>query len=193
MEGELVKTQLQNSMLFELSIVAAEDLLEGCGIEWSRCLREAVRRQRDYFDAQIPTEINAHARNCVLQTAENLRAILDEALTDLESLEARPTIPGFGWISSGTGDFATNSTIIEVKCHAKNFSTADYRQLLLYWFLKYVKSMESGQICWSHGVLVNPRLGTYSLFRFDTVLPMISGPRQRIDLVQSFNACVLTE
>ncbi|TFH84899.1 hypothetical protein EQG41_20110 [Billgrantia azerbaijanica] len=172
----LDQSDLQRAMLFELSISAAEQLLDDAGaINWAQCLQEAGEKQRRYFDAQVPTSLGANDMAVAEQVAQNLIAGLSEiAQKDQQPVEPAPHIPGFRWISSGAGDFATDQTIIEVKCSSKPFSTADYRQIVIYWLLKQIQAVENGLSYWRVGVLLNPRSGRLVEFSFDELINLIA-------------------
>lgn len=172
----LDESDLQRAMLFELAVSAAEQLLNTPGaINWEQCLRDAGEKQRRYFDAEVPTTLGARDKAVAEQVAHNLLAGLSEiAQKDQQSVRQAPQIPGFRWISSGSGDFATDRTVIEVKCSSKPFSTADYRQIVIYWLLKQIRAVENGLSYWQVGVLVNPRSGRLVEFPFDELINLIA-------------------
>ena len=105
-------------------------------------------------------------------------------------LRTEPRIPGYRWISSGVGDFATRTSIIEVKCSSKRFSSADYRQVVTYWLLSYVEGLEKDRPCWSTGILLNPRLNLVVEFEIGDLIPVISAGRSLIEIVETFGAVV---
>lgn len=190
----LDESDLQRAMLFELAIAAAEQLLNGPGtINWKQCLQEAGNKQRKYFDAEVPTSLGNSDKVVAQQVAHNLIAGLSEiAQKDQQSVRSTPKIPGFRWISSGTGDFATDRTIIEVKCSSKPFSTADYRQIVIYWLLKQIHAVENGLTYWRTGVLVNPRSGRLVEFSFDELINLIAPNHAAGAVLDAFRS-IITE
>ena len=104
----------------------------------------------------------------------------------------RPRIPGFEWISSGNGDFSIGHTLIEVKCAAKRFSSADYRQVAIYWLLSYAAAIEGRGEEWKHFVLLNPRNGEKVSMSYESFLAVISSGRTKVDILQLFQSLVGT-
>lgn len=178
---------LQHAMLFELGFAVGETLLSGTAVNWDNCVARAVERQRRYFDAQIPDIIPTHDRKVAEHVGENLAAMLWEvSKAKGDDIVTAPAVPGFQWIASGRGDFAIDKTLIEVKCTAKNFSAADYRQLTMYWLLSYAAAIEGNGHEWSEGILLNPRSGRYVVFRFDEFLRIVSSGDTKVDIVSRF-------
>lgn len=188
----LARSTLQRAMLFELGCVVGEQLLEaGVGIDWPSCFAEAVRRQRLYFDAKLPTQLTAEDQILTETVGKNLANALRQM--ECESgfpIGVRPQIPGLEWIASGYGDFAIGSALVEVKCTAKRFSSADYRQVAIYWLLSYAASIEGRGYEWRHLVLFNARSGEKVSIKFDTFLSIISGGQTKVDLLQLFKTLV---
>ena len=193
---ELIKqSSLQRSMLFEIAVVITEGLLQGCcEVDWGRCIERAVERQRRYYDAKFPAQLTDIDRKIAEIVANNLHAMLNNLLRsskkDPAELLMTPRIPGYRWIANGEGDFSIGSMIIEVKCTNKLFSSADYRQIILYWLLSYISSIEKGTPEWIHGTLVNPRLNHIVTFTFVDIVKLISGNRSMIELVEVFSALI---
>ncbi len=102
----------------------------------------------------------------------------------------RPHIPGLEWISSGNGDFALGTTLVEVKCTAKRFSSADYRQVAIYWLLSFAAAVEGHGEEWRNFILLNPRSGEIVKMTFDTFLSIISSGRTKVDILQLFLSLV---
>jgi hypothetical protein len=177
-------------MLFELAIVLGEALLLGeTPVNWETCLDKARSRQQRYFDAQEPKELKPADRKVALLVANNLYAMLTTISASQDSvILAQPRIPGYRWIASGAGDFATNNSIIEVKCSGKRFSTADYRQIVIYWLLAYIKGLESNLTTWATGILLNPRLCFAVRFDFGDLIQVIAARRSPVEIVESFGA-----
>lgn len=182
---------LQRAMLFEIAVAAAEQLVERKGsIDWDFCLKVAAKRQREYFDARVPEALSDADRTASLQVAQNLVVMLQEFQRECEGedLVRAPVISGYQWISSGAGDFSIGTTLIEVKCTNKHFSSSDYRQMLMYWLLSYCAALESGNQEWSIGILANPRLNVFVKFSFDELVDIAGGGKSKVDLVELFAA-----
>ncbi len=99
-------------------------------------------------------------------------------------LEHAPLIPGLGWIASGNGDFAIGSTLIEVKHIERNFGAGDFRQVLMYWLLRYARTIESDAAIWSDVLLLNPRRNAALLINFDQLLQAASASSNRVELLE---------
>ena len=102
------------------------------------------------------------------------------------SVVAEPPIPGFGWISNSVGDYACGNCIVEVKCSGRSFSSADYRQVTIYWLLSYMQSLESEGGHWQNLVLLNPRMNAMVSVEYQDLLALISGGQSTIEIVQAF-------
>lgn len=191
--GTMERSGLQRAMLFELAIAVAEDRLlrPGADVDWDRCLARAASKQRKFFDAEIPSSINTVDRQIAEQVAFNLLAGIKE-ISDYEGqpVVVAPQVPGFRWIATGEGDFATEGTIIEVKCSSKRFSTADYRQIVIYWLLKHIYSREFGGPSWQNGVLINPRLCILIEFPFNDLVELIALEKSISSMVDMFCSIV---
>lgn len=182
---------LQKAMLFEVAVAAAEQLVERSeSIDWNLCLKVAATRQREYFDAKIPRALSEVDKNASLRVAQNLVVMLDEFQRQCagEDLVRSPVIPGFRWIASGAGDFSVRTTLIEIKCTNKHFSSSDYRQMLMYWLLSYCAAVENGSREWSIGILANPRLNMFVKFSFDDLVDIAGGGKSKVELVELFAA-----
>lgn len=188
----LVQSTLQRAMLFELGCVVGERLLErGLGIDWSGCFAEAVRRQRSYFDAKLPNQLTADDQILAETVGMNLANALGQMKREIgHPIGIRPRIPGLEWIASGYGDFALSSALVEVKCTSKRFSSADYRQVAIYWLLSYAASIEGRGDEWRDLVLFNPRSGEKVSMKFDAFLSIIGGGQTKVDLLQLFKTLV---
>ena len=194
-EEVIASSSLQHAMLFELSVAAAEQLLRGAQqINWDASLALAISRQRRYFDAQLPDVLTEQDTHVAALVAANLVLILREIeAAKGGSLVHEPLIPGYQWIASGKGDFATGDCILEVKCTARRFSTSDYRQIVMYWLLSYASSIQTVSQEWGSAVLVNPRLNYVTEFSFEEILAVISGGRSKVDLVDQLSALIAKE
>lgn len=187
------KSKIQRSMLFEICFVAGERLLAGNEINLDVCLEVAVARQRRFFDARLPKEIGPVDREIVEIVGSNM-ALMISTFAKERGCPATPAphISGFQWVSSGLGDFAISDTLLEVKCSNKNFSSSDYRQIVMYWLLSFAASLERGAREWTEGILMNPRSGEFVRFDFDRLLGLISSGRSKVEILQIFASVVGT-
>jgi hypothetical protein len=185
-------SHLQRAMLFEIAVAAAEQLISGNKeVDWDLCLSVAILRQRRHFDAQAPDALLPADRIAALTVAENLASMLRRHAAGSEgSLARSPEIPGYQWISSSVGDFSVGTRLIEVKCTNKHFSSADYRQTIIYWLLSYAQSVEVGSPEWSEVVLMNPRLNLIVALPFNEIITVGSGGKSKVDLLELFTAMV---
>ncbi|QDL91083.1 hypothetical protein FDP22_04350 [Paroceanicella profunda] len=194
LSDELVdESQLHKAMLFELSMARAERLLQDDDApSWDDVLRVAVERQRQHFDAKIPDEIVQHDKELATHAASNLVAMLRSAQEQHPdvTLSIAPPIPGLGWIASGTGDFELGTILIEVKHTDRNFMARDFRQVLMYWLLKYSATIERGEDIWTDCLFLNPRRNSGLLFNFDKVLHSASASSNRVELLELLRSVV---
>lgn len=152
----------------------------------------AVARQRRHFDARIPDALTEDDKSVALSVATNLRLMLREigSRDPREAIVRSPVIPGYEWIASGVGDFSIGSTLIEVKCTGKHFSSSDYRQILMYWILSYAAALESGGREFTEGVLVNPRLNRMVRLSFRELPTLLGAGRSKVELLEVFGSLV---
>lgn len=183
---------LQRAMLFELAVVAAERLLGGRdAVDWNACLEIAVTRQSRHFDARLPSGLTDADRIAAGTVANNLVAMVGETQRKIgEPLVSSPIIPGYQWVASGVGDFAVGSWLLEVKCSQKHFSSADYRQVIMYWLLGYASAVESGAVEWTNCVLLNPRLNLIFSSPFDDIIRVIGAGRSKVEILELFTSLV---
>lgn len=188
----LEHSTIQRSMLFELACVVGEQFLQGAQqVDWDRCTVEALERQRGYFDAQLPVELSSADRVLAEIVGANLaNALCEMAGSASAPVTIRPRIPGIEWVASGSGDFSIGPTLIEVKCTSKRFSSADYRQIAIYWLLSFAASIEGRGAEWKNLMLFNPRSGEKVLMRSDALLLVISGGRTKVDVLQLFQSLI---
>lgn len=190
----LVKaSDLDRSMLFEIAFARGEELLKGIDeADWNTCLNIAVKRQQRHFDAKIPDELTPADKVVADWVAKNMTKMLNY----IHSTETRfplvhsPIIPGYQWISSGVGDFSLGKKLIEVKCTNKHFSSADYRQIVMYWLLSYASSVEKQTDEWTNGIFINPRLNYYLNIPFNEIVSVIGAGRSKIELLELFASIV---
>ena len=187
------ESQLHKAMLFELAVVLAERLLQGDDApDWSDVLQVAVERQRQHFDAKIPGKLVQHDKDLSSHAANNLVAMLQsirEQHPDAELLIS-PSIPGLGWVASGFGDFSLGKILIEVKHTDRNFMARDFRQVLMYWLLKYSAAIERGEDVWTECLFLNPRRNSGLLFNFDKILHSASASSNRVELLELLRSVV---
>lgn len=188
----LQRSELQRAMLFELGCTVGEWLLgKAIEINWPHCFAETLRRQRVYFDAKLPDQLAAGDQ----LLAETVGRNLANAMTKMSRLTGqpiviRPRISGLEWIANGYGDFSIGGTLIEVKCTVKRFSSADYRQVAIYWLLSFAASIEGHGDEWQKFVLLNPRSGDMVSMKFDDFLSVISSGRTKVEILQQFQSLV---
>lgn len=191
---ELVdESQLNKAMLFELAVARAECLLGGYEEQnWDDCLRVAAERQSRHHDGKVPNELKQCDIDVADHAAKNLVAMLKsvQAQNPDAPLEKSPVIPGLGWIASGVGDFSIGSILIEVKHTDRNFVSGDFRQVLMYWLLKYAASIEDNNEAWSDVLLLNPRRNSALLVRFDYLLRSASASYNRVELFELLRSIV---
>ncbi|WP_259239493.1 hypothetical protein [Bradyrhizobium elkanii] len=186
-EDRVEASRLQKSMLFELAVVRAESLLaDERDHNWERLIHIAVERQRRHFDARIPDRLSDDDIALADWAAQNLLAMLRSvrAQYPAHSLSCSPSIPGLGWISSGVGDFSLGPLLIEVKHTDRNFISGDFRQVLIYWLLKYAASLERDEDVWTDCLLLNPRRNSALFVNFDFLLLSASSGSNRIEVLE---------
>ena len=192
--GEMIeKSQLAKAMMFELSMARAESELRGGAMaSWAECLEIASKRQRRHFDARIPEKLEPSDILVAEYAARNVVTMLNSIQAQHRSamLEHSPLIPGLGWVASGNGDFAIGSTLIEVKHTERNFGASDFRQVLMYWLLRYAQSVETNSAIWSDFLLLNPRRNVALQVNFDHLLRSASASSNRIELVELLRSSI---
>lgn len=191
---ELIQSAtLGKAMLFELGYAVGEVLLIEGDIDWDQCIQIALARQRRHFDAKLPDRVESVDKAASLHVGENLAYMMRALAAEIDGpIVSSPMIPGFQWVASGHGDFSINSTLIEVKCSNKNFSAADYRQVVMYWLLSFSAALEGVEAEWTDGILLNPRAGKLVRFKFDELLHVISAGRSKVEILQLFQSMVGT-
>ena len=192
-DDDVEASKLQRAMLFELSVARAEQILGGREPpDWDDCLRVAVDRQRLHYDARLPDSLEADDTRLAGWAAENLVKMLRSVRNQnpMDELDVAPRIPGFGWISSGVGDFSLGRLLIEVKHTARNFVASDFRQILMYWMLKYAAALEKDEDVWTHCMLINPRRNSGIIAKFDYLLGAASGGASRVEIYELMRSLV---
>lgn len=192
-EAMIEQSQLQKAMLFELASVRAELMLGGNQApSWDECLSSAVARQRRHFDARIPASLTSLDIAVAERASANLVSMLYELQTHApnSNIEIAPRIPGLGWIAPGNGDFSLGVHLIEVKHTNRNFVAGDFRQVLMYWLLKYAASVETNETVWSEVILLNPRRNCSLKVNFDYLLKTASANLNRVELSELLRSVV---
>lgn len=195
-EDMIEQTHLQKAMLFELSVARAEGMLRGDEVaDWGEYLRSASQRQRQHYDARIPEAVSKGDIAIAEHAAGNLVSMLNSVQAQRVgvALEQSPVIPGLGWVASGNGDFALGSTLIEVKHTERNFGSGDFRQVMMYWLLKYARSIETDGDVWSEILFLNPRRNAALLLNYDHLLQSASGSLNRVELIELLRSAVSQE
>ncbi|MGN7929377.1 hypothetical protein [Sphingopyxis sp. 22461] len=189
----VVSSALQPSMLFELSVVRAEAILSGNeNPDWPTYLDVAVKRQSRHFDAKIPSALYENDVEIAELAARNLVTMLRgiERQNQPHQLSSNPFVPGLGWIASGVGDFALGNILIEVKHTDRNFIAGDFRQVLIYWILKYVSYLERDDEVWTDFILINPRRNSALSLNFDYLIKAASPNLSRLEIYEQFRSIV---
>lgn len=188
----LEQSRLQKAMIFELAVARAELILSGqAEPEWAECLDIALERQSRHYDAQKPDGIEESDKKVAEHAARNLVLMLGRTseMHDFPIVRS-PVIPGMGWIASGTGDFAIGKVLVEVKHTDRNFIAGDFRQVLMYWLLKYASAIESDEEVWTECLLLNPRRNVGLAINFDKLLHSASSNSNRIELCEALRSIV---
>lgn len=191
-ESLILKMSANAAMLFEVAYARAEQMLDSATENWNICLNLALERQSKYFDADLPDSLTEIDVLIASKTANNLVKSIEFFQNRNKNVKViqSPAIPGFQWIAQGHGDFAVGNNLIEVKCSSRNFSSSDYRQLLIYWLLSLSSSIEGGCDEWESGILLNPRLNKYIEIKFDDLVKVAGAGRTKIELLELFSSLV---
>lgn len=191
-------SRLQKAMLFEIAFSYAESKLQDYSFPgWGELLTRATQKQKFYYDAQIPQSIEEVDKSIIEIVSDNLiKALLHYAHknnANIGDIVINPKIPGFNWIASGAGDFSLGTSLIEIKCSGKNFSSADYRQVLMYWILSYLNSVDRDGEEWKVCVMINPRLNKFLDITFNELIELTSPLGSKVELIESFRAAIDSE
>lgn len=183
-------SSLRPAMLCELGVAFGEHLARGHDPpDWDECVETAVGRQRRYFNARKPDAL-AEA-DCIVaeRIGRNLLAMLSWVAAECggAEIEVSPAIPGYQWVSSGTGDFSVGETLVEVKCGEGEFGAPDLRQILIYWILGYAFALEHGGSAWTKAVLLNPRRNVVLPIDFTELVRMSSGGLSSVEILELFS------
>lgn len=183
----------KKSMLFEIAVAQAEQILRGDEeVSLSRSVTIATHRQQRHFDARPPQPLSEIDQAIIVWVANNLVSMLNDFAGQQHaiSIAIRPKIPGFGWIGTGLGDLAVDDVLVEVKNTDRNFIANDYRQILMYWILSYAKGLEVGAEVWSKYLLLNSRLNRAVFGSFDALIESASGGLSRIQVYEYLRTIV---
>lgn len=191
---ELVKASiLKRAMLFEISFARGEQLLNGkTNADWDDCMKVATQRQRRHFDAKLPDALLDADTVVADWVGKNLADMLAQiqASASAEKLISAPEVSGYQWIASGVGDFSVGPKLIEVKCTNRNFGSADYRQVLMYWLLSYASAIEHDAPEWTSCVLLNPRLNHVVEIPFNDIIGVTAAGRSKVEILELFSSIV---
>jgi hypothetical protein len=192
-ETVIAQSRQQRSMLFEIAAAAAEIVIaEDRDPTFQECSLIALDRQRRHFDARTPSELSAIDQDLIRNATSNLLYMLRNFSEQrgINNIVVRPPIPGFGWIASGVGDFCIGEVLVEVKHTDRNFIANDYRQIILYWALKYAQATETSEPIWDHYLLLNPRLNRAVFGSFDSLMSAASGGLNRVEVYEYLRATI---
>lgn len=195
-EVMIEQTHLEKAMVFELSVARAEGILRGDEVaDWGEYLQSASQRQQQHYDARIPESVSELDIAIAEHAAGNLVFMLNSVRAQRAgmALEQNPVIPGLGWVASGNGDFALGSTLIEVKHSERNFGSGDFRQVMMYWLLKYARSIENNGDVWSEILFLNPRRNAALILNYDNLLQSASARLNRVELIELLRSAVSQE
>lgn len=175
-----------------MSIARTELILSGqAEPEWAECIAIALKRQSQHYDAQKPDRVEESDQKAAEHAALNLVEMLRRVAGEKGSqIERSPVIPGMGWIASGTGDFSIGKVLVEVKHTDRNFVAGDFRQVLMYWLLKYASAIEHNDEIWTDCLLLNPRRNCGLAFNFDKLLQSASSNSNRVELCEALRSIV---
>ncbi len=192
-DDQVKSSRLQQAMLFELAFARGEQILNHHSeASWNDALIVAIRRQRHYFDAQLPEQIFPEDIEAAEWVAKNLVAILHNIQSNVPEcrLIHSPEIAGYQWITSGEGDFSLGTTLIEVKCTNRHFGSADYRQVLMYWLLSYASAIEHDTLEWKNITFLNPRKNLVVELSFDEIIEITAAGKSKIEILELFSSMV---
>jgi len=190
---DVQKSSIKRAMLFEIACVRGEQILKGDGEEdWDTCLKVASERQSRHYHVSLaakPNDIDIRIADWV---GANLASMLNSIKTTKQGahIVAAPEIFGYQWITSSVGDFAIADNLIEVKCTSRNFGSADYRQVLMYWLLSYAASIAHGKQEWKTAILINPRLNHQVELSFDEIIRVTSAGKTKVEILELFSSIV---
>ncbi|MEJ6404785.1 hypothetical protein [Yoonia sp. 2307UL14-13] len=192
--SELIEeSELQKAMLFEIAVARVELILAGHGDpRWDDCIQTAAQRQSMHYDAKVPVAVSESDILIAEHAADNLVQMLRRTQEQRpgSQLEAGPVIPGMGWIATGKGDFSLGEILIEVKHTDRNFVSGDFRQVLMYWILKYAYAIEHNDDVWSDCLLLNPRRNSALLINFNKLLQSASDNSNQVEICELLRSIV---
>lgn len=192
-DEDVKKSNLKRAMLFEIANVRGEQILNGHKVaNWDECLQIATERQSRHYNVTIPEALTVSDIFVAEGVGQNLVLMLNEI--NIENLEPgivySPEIYGYQWITSSVGDFAVSDKLIEVKCTSRNFGSADYRQVLMYWLLSYAAALSHDKQEWKTVALINPRLNHKVELSFDEIIRVTSAGKTKVQILELFSSIV---
>ena len=186
----IAQSSLKPAMLSEVGLAFGEQLVRGQEPpDLDECVETAVRRQRRYFNAKKPETLSDTDRLAAERIGRNLLAMLFwvAGQSGGGAIKVSPDIPGYQWISSGTGDFAIGTSLVEVKCTDGAFGAPDLRQVLMYWILGYASAIERGGESWTNIALLNPRRNIVLFLDFRELSRLSSGGLSSLEVLELFS------
>jgi len=187
------ESSLKRAMLFEIACARGEQILKGHEKKgWETCLEIAIARQSRHYNALAPQEVTENDYSIADWCGRNLAEMLNSIKSNKSASQIThaPEIFGFQWITSSVGDFAIADNLIEVKCTSRNFGSADYRQVLMYWLLSYAASIAYGTPEWKTAILLNPRLNHQVELPFDEIIRVTSAGKSKVEILELFTSMV---
>lgn len=194
LDEELIKqSTLKASVLFEFSNILAEAIISNKPIDFNENYQQAILKQNQYYDTTAPNiPLKEIEKDIAYSVAKNLDKMLKKLSIDKDnSIVISPIIYGYEWIANSNGDFSIGNSLIEVKCSNKNFSSSDYRQILIYFLLNYIKSLNSStEVIYTELILINPRLNKMVRCSADDLLSEVTAGRSKVETVQLFSTMI---
>lgn len=185
-------SQIQHAMLFEIALARSEQTLKQLPDDWDKIFQIAINRQKRHFDAQPVDKLSSNDVKIVNWASDNLVKMLKyaQSIYPDHKLIYSPRVVGYQWIASGEGDFSLGNNLIEVKCTDRNFGSADYRQILMYWLLSYAFSIERNTGEWERIILINPRKNNFLNLSFNEIIEVTSAGKSKVEIIELFHSIV---
>lgn len=183
---------LKPSVLFEFSNVLAEKMILNSPIDFDTCYQQAILKQNLYYDTPPILPLKKIDKDIAYDVAKNLDEMLKKISIDKnKNIVISPIIYGYEWVANSIGDFSIGNSLIEVKCSNKNFSASDYRQILIYFLLNYIKSLNSSiEVVYTELILINPRLNKTVICSANDLLSEVTAGRSNVETVQLFSTMI---
>ncbi len=157
-----------SQIVIERSVEAVDYLSDDNNVmELLRKTAKFIWKSKNYSDDNLVLT-NAETKDIVNITNNTVEFITK---TKRESLQFKPTLKGYNFISDLEADLLIDDTLYEVKTVNRNFKSTDLKQLFIYLALRQVS--EHG--AWKWAGLYNPRKGTYCKFNVNSLIYNLSG------------------